>query len=127
MDYIKDVYSYFNDTNSSDKIFKTLKSKILDDFETFKMYKETFNEKKYKLGKALKSDSPYYDLYLEGMNSINEYIKTSSNTDIKNVVDSIVKTMVKDKDSDYAKYYLFRLLIEEEMLPFCIPDRKSVV
>ena len=39
MDYIKDIYSYFNDTNSSDKIFKTLKSKILDDFETYKMYK----------------------------------------------------------------------------------------
>ena len=127
MNYIKDVYSYFNDTNSSDKIFKTLKSKVLDDFETYKMYKETFNEKKYKLGKALKTNSPYYELYLEGMDSINEYIKTSSNTDIKNVLDSIVKKMAKDRDNDYAKYYLFRLLIEEEMLPFCIPSNNNMI
>lgn len=122
---IIDIYNYFNDSNDTNKTFLELKNKLIDDFKNYEMYLKTYDDK-YKLNKVLKTKTKYFNLYINAINEINEYIKRCDNPDINVMLNCTIDNLEKDYQDDYAKYYLHRLLIEKNILPYYAPFNQNM-
>ena len=124
MGNIENIYGYFTDDdfyNPNDKAYMEIRPKVLDDHFNYVMYKETFDDKTYKLNKVYKTNTKYFKLYLMARKEIDEYIKKADNPDINSTIIMILNELEDDYQNEYAKYYLHRLLIEEEILPYYTP------
>lgn len=124
---IKTIYNYFNESTNKDKHFLELKQRVLDDNYNYKMYKEHYDDKKYSLTKLYKSNNKNYDMYLEARKEIDDYIKNADNPDINASLLMYLEALEDNYSDDYAKYYLHRLLIEIDILPFYTPSNPNLI
>lgn len=127
MGYIEDIYSYFSEYDYKEKAFIELKPKVLDDHFNYVMYKESYDDKTYKMKKAYKAKSPFYIDYVMARKEIDEYIKKCDNIDLNITLNLIIDNLVDNYSDDYAKYYLFRLLIDMDTLPYYMPCNSSMI
>ncbi len=127
MGYIEDIYSYFSEYDYKEKAFIELKSRVLDDHFNYVMYKESYDDKTYKMKKAYKAKSPFYNDYVMARKEIDEYIKKCDNIDLNITLNLIIDNLVDNYSDDYAKYYLFRLLIDMDTLPYYMPCNSSMI
>ena len=126
MSNIENVYNYFNEEESNDKIFLELKQKVLDDHFNYINHLNTYDDK-IKLNKVLKTKTNYYKAYIDAINEINEYIKKGDNPDINITINLVLDELENNYQDDLAKYYLHRLLIEREMLPYYTPSNSNMI
>lgn len=127
MGYIEDIYSYFSEYDYKEKAFIELKPEVLDDHFNYVMYKESYDDKTYKMKKAYKAKSPFYNDYVMARKEIDEYIKKCDNIDLNITLNLIIDNLVDNYSDDYAKYYLFRLLIDMDTLPYYMPCNSSMI
>ena len=127
MGYIEDIYSYFSEYDYKEKAFIELKPKVLDDHFNYVMYKESYDDKTYKMKKAYKAKSPFYNDYVMARKEMDEYIKKCDNIDLNITLNLIIDNLVDNYSDDYAKYYLFRLLIDMDTLPYYMPCNSSMI
>jgi mannan endo-1,4-beta-mannosidase len=124
---IKTIYNYFNESTNNDKHFLELKPKVLDDHFNYVMYKESYDDKTYKLSKIYKTNTKYFKMYLEARKEMDNYIKNANDPDINITLNCYIDALEEDYQHDYAKYYLFRLLIERELAPYYTPCNSNLI
>lgn len=127
MSNIDNIYAYFCEDDYDDKVFKELKPLVLDDHFNYVMYMESYDDKTYKLSKIHKTKTKYFKMYLEARKMLDEYIKKADDPDINITLNFTIDMLEDDYQDDYAKYSLFRLLIEREMAPIATPCNSSLI
>ena len=126
MNYIEDIYNYFFDNETGKTDYSALRSGVISDYKTYKDYLATYDIKKYNLKKANKFKSDWYKSYLDTRELIDDYIKNADNPCFKEDYNYAYEAFYTNLNDDYAKYYLFRLLIEETFYPFVIPSNNNL-
>ena len=126
MDYINDIYNYFLENDIEDKDYQKMRDDILDVNINYELYKETHDIKKYKLNNIIKFKNEYFDAYKETRNIIDEYIKDSNNPYIKEEIEQFSSILYRNYDNAYAKYYIYRLLVDEVYYPYYIPSNNNM-
>lgn len=126
MEYIDDIYSYFLEKEKEDKDYKKIRESILDDYLCFMSYKTSYSNS-FKIKKALKFKNEFYDAYYEARKEIDNYINNADNPSLLNDLNIITKILYDNYDNDYAKYYIFRLKIEEIFMPYYLPSNHNMI
>lgn len=127
MDYINEIYSYFLEKEIDNKDFVKMRDEILDDYLTYESYKTCYDSKNFKLKKALKFKNEYYEAYIEARKEIDDYIKNADNPCLNQDLILITQILYDNYDNDYAKYYIYRLIIEEVFYPYYLPSNSNMI
>lgn len=126
MEYIDDIYSYFLEKEIENKDYKKIRESLLDDYQCFMSYKTSYS-KSFKIKKALKFKNEFYDAYYEARKEIDNYINNADNPSLLNDLNIITKILYDNYDNDYAKYYIFRLKIEEIFMSYYLPSNHNMI
>ena len=124
---IEDIYNYFLENDFENKTLKKIKQAVLDDHFNYTMYKESYNSKVYGLSKAIKTNTEYYRLYNSCRKYIDEYIKKANNPCLISDLIMVQDDFLDNYEDDYAKYYLFRLLIEDIYDDYYMPANEDMI
>ncbi|MBP5446391.1 MAG: hypothetical protein J6Y28_09495 [Acholeplasmatales bacterium] len=120
-DLIEEIFSFFLENEFKDKELIKIQKAVDDEKLTYESYKTCFDKKAFKLNKAVKSKSEFYQIYLDSRNLIDDYIKNADNNSLLIDLNLNNDELLKNYDDLYAKYYLFRLLIERLYDDYYLP------
>ena len=125
--YIEEIYNYFLDKTYTDKTLNKIKEAIIDDHFNYEMYKSSYDSKNYSLGKVIKTNSEYYKIYSMARKLIDEYIKKADNPCLNMDLTLTTEELYNNYEDDYAKYYIFRLCIEDIYDEYYLPCNDSMI